>query len=65
MSSFSELASPNWAMWKSGWAFCMALVTASVASTRVLVCAAVPGTSKETWTECLSGEIRPLPAFLE
>ena len=42
----------------------MAFVTASVASTRFSVCVAVPGTSKETWTECLSGEIRPLPAFL-
>ena len=64
MSSFSELAEPNCSMVKSGWAFCIAAVVASVASTRVLVCAAVPGTSKETCTECLSGEIRPLPACL-
>ena len=37
MSSFSELASPNWAMLNSGWAFWTAFVTARRGSTRVLV----------------------------
>ena len=57
-SSFSMLASPNWEMLNSGWAFWRLFVAARTGLTRSLVTMSLPGISNMTFTVCRSGEIR-------
>ena len=54
-SSFSMLASPNWEMLNSGWAFWRLFVAARTGLTRSLVTMSLPGISNMTFVRVLVG----------